>query len=174
MGLTESNRVLVFTNWGTPWYLTSEVISTSSSFSTPLQVECGWSFSAILTKGGEVYVWWPAKGLYKTLIREHDRQTEERARRGQGINDQDGTVECAVWELNADPYPLRDVDADLPKLRPDAPQDHTKITQIAAGDDFLIGLTKGGHVLKVNFFGQDEHFTGPPAGRPRWTYVSNE
>lgn len=174
MALTESYRVMVFTNWGTPHYLESSVISNSSAFTTPLQVECGWSLSAVLTKGGEVYVWWPRKGLFREQIRQHDISTEQLSLEGQRISGNNGVVECVPWEISTDPYPLRDVGDDLPKLHPDAPPDHTKIVKIAAGDGFLIGLTKGGHILKVGFPEEEGSFTGPPMMRPRWSYVSNE
>ncbi|GJJ10996.1 hypothetical protein Clacol_005225 [Clathrus columnatus] len=167
MALTESNRVLVFTNWGTPYYLESPAVH------APIQVECGWAFSAILSRTGEVYIWWPFKGLFKEQIRQHGFETEQRARQGQRIAiPENNVVECVTWEITTDPYLLYDVVDELPKLQPDAKPDHTKIVKIAAGDDFLIGLTKGGHVLKVDFTGQNEDFTGPAMMRPRWRYLS--
>lgn len=129
-------------------------------------MECGWGFSAVLTKGGDVYVWWPLNGVFwnATSLHNEERDGDPSAR----VQAQDGAVHCQTWEVSADPSLIQSVAVALPKLREDDVGE--RIVKIAAGDNFVIGLTDGGHVLKVNFFEGHRSFDNS-LRRPRWQYV---
>jgi SCF-associated factor 1 len=164
--LSSRNRVWVFASWGRPYVLTTPLFSTTDTVSTPLQVECGWSFSAVLTNGGEVYVWWPLDGAFAEMNQAHADQCDGDP--SERVRDGDCVVDCRPWEVALDPWLIRPVAASLPKLKEDG--GGTKIVKIAAGDDFLIGLTEGGHVLKANMPQGHASFSNALL-RPRWEYV---
>lgn len=111
-------------------------------------------------------MWWPLHGEFAALKDAHHEVTD--ADPAQGVRDGDGVVHCRPWEVAKDPWPVRGVAGDLPKLRE---EEGERIVKIAAGDDFLIGLTEGGHVLKVNVNATlvAEELS---SRRPRWEYVS--
>ncbi|KAF8587910.1 RCC1/BLIP-II [Ramaria rubella] len=165
--LSSANRVWSWTSWGLPYVLTTPLLSTSNRFTTPLQVECGWSFSAVLTHGGEVYVWWPFDGELGLL---NDTEEEHANENPEPHDDTSSDIQCHFWEANVAPQQIPNVSSTLPKLLGNDKEPGMKIVKIAAGDDFLIGLTEGGHVLKVDFHDGHTSFNNP-LRRPRWEYM---
>ena len=145
----------MFTSWGRPCVLTTPLLSTFSAFSTPCQVECGWTLLAVLTRGGDVFVWWPLAGDFGQPSMD-------------GVEEHDGVVACRPWETGASPGQIRPVAGPLPHLRGEDGEVGERIVKIAAGDGFLVGLTEGGHVLKADV---RDGFSNP-LRRPTWEYVS--
>jgi len=168
--LSSKNRVWVFTNWGAPCVLTTHLLSTESDFSTPLQTESGWTFSAVLTRGGDVYLFWPTSGTFGELFQANNARLET-ANDTERPHERDGVVQCRPWEINAAPIQAPTVPFGLPTLKGEKKRDNYKLVKIAAGDGFLIGLTDGGHVLRMNF-SNDFHSFAAQFVRPTWEYVS--
>ncbi|KAF9071533.1 hypothetical protein BDP27DRAFT_1391614 [Rhodocollybia butyracea] len=139
--LDSNNQIWTFLNWGRPFRLVSNVL-TSPGF-IPIQVECGWSFSAALTKSGDVVVWWPFSDPLRTAIGmkmiEMDNQGESDA-----LSTDAGVIQCVPWDLEKDPVILP------PYLR---------------FDNALIALTNRGHVLLFDSLGE--------ASRGNWQYLPN-
>ncbi|KIJ49163.1 hypothetical protein M422DRAFT_161543 [Sphaerobolus stellatus SS14] len=167
--LSAKNRVWVFTNWGAPYVLTTELLDPSSDFSTPLQVESGWNYSAVLTRGGDVYLFWPFKGKFQELDKEKYRYFEG-AEQSERPHERDGVVDCRPWEIALAPIQAPHLNIKLPTLREGEKTSDQKIIKIAAGDRFLIGLTDGGHVLWLDLPDDDESFHSQ-FNRPRWEYL---
>jgi SCF-associated factor 1 len=163
--LSSTTRVWVFASWGRPYVLTTPLLSTAHAFSTPLQVESGWMFSAVLTHGGDVYVLWPSHGEFAELRAAHHAQRDDDP--AQRVRDGDGVVYCQPWDVATDPWAIHGPATALPRLGEDE-EVGERIVKIAAGDEFLIGLTEGGHVVKVNVRADDRD----RSRRPRWEYVS--
>ena len=169
MTLDANFTVWNFRSWGRPFKLNSSSLDCSSPKTTPVQIECGDEFSTVLTKSGDVYVWWPFKGTlgdrYLEGMAELDKDESTKA-----IIPQDGTViPCHTWEINEDPVKLPAL-PDLPDLPAtglpeDGRRKETKLIEIAALDDFLVGLTNKGHVLRLDGM-NDEHSVR------LWRYVS--
>lgn len=178
--LSSKLDVYVFRSWGAPYRLASDLLDhTPGSPDAPAQVECGWSFAAVLTRGGSVLVWWPAGGEFHRLweadqerrrnqARDGDDSVQARARSGE-------VIPCQVWEVRENPFRLGDLPSDLPKMKAEETgesEEHrredaeTRIVRIAALDNVVIALTNRGHVLRYRL----EH---EPVWRPgRWEYVS--
>ena len=115
--------------------------------STPVQVESGWSFSSVLTKGGDVYVWWPLNGDMKQLVDARNATMDEEGLHAHAT--EHGIIPCAHWELRKDPYRLPELPR-LPKLDETNAEDiGVCLVKIAALDSHLIGLTNHGHVVKI-------------------------
>lgn len=161
--LDRNNKIWTFVSWGRPFYLSSPIISDPGFI--PIQIECGWSFSSILTQHGEVFVWWPYDGAMAEAIRAKLHEMDETQ---DNVQAQDGVIPCASWALEGVP-PTR-----LPPLPtlPDLPHDQSEkeeiiqLIQIAAFDNNLIGLTNHGHVLKYGSLHNEEQ-----ALQGRWEYV---
>ncbi|KAJ7623151.1 regulator of chromosome condensation 1/beta-lactamase-inhibitor protein II [Roridomyces roridus] len=162
--LDRRGRVWTFTSWGRPWTLSTPHLLRDSR---PIQVECGWAFSSVLTKAGEVFVWWPHSGRIQEQIESHDR-AEDEAHRSEA-RASDGVISCAVWDVKADPYRL----PPLPRL-PDLVatgeenEEEIKIIKIAGLDSHIVALTNQGHVLLFRALeNEDSVQTG------RWHYLPN-
>ena len=116
-------------------------------------------------------MWWPLDGAFGEVSRAHDEARDADAA-GRGLDgvgaDADG-VRCEVWEVGRDPWQVLSVAGVLPRLR-EGEGVGERIVKIAGGDHFLIGLTEGGHVLKVDMRAGEEGFSHA-LHRPRWEYV---
>lgn len=119
----------------------------TTSDSTPVQVESGWSFSSVLTKGGDVYVWWPLNGEMQQLVDARNTAMDEEGLHAHAT--EHGIIPCAHWELSEDPYRLPELPR-LPRLDElNAEDAGAYLVKIAALDCHLIGLTNHGHVVKI-------------------------
>jgi len=168
MALDANSTVWTFRNWGRPFQLVSPLLDCSSPETTPVQVECGKKTSAVLTRSGDVYVWWPFHGTmesrYKEAMTELDKDESTKAI----VPDGRMVIPCYTWEINEDPIKL----PKLPKL-PDLPgtglpeeecRKETKLIQIGFCHSSLVGLTNKGHILQLHRL--DSKYFG------RWCYVS--
>jgi SCF-associated factor 1 len=136
---------------------------------TPVQAECGWSFSSILTQSGDVLVFWPSRGEIGRIYDEENADMDERGDCN-AYGTEDHRIPCVAWPLRADPLRLPPI-PQLPDLgesteeRPKA----TTLIKIAAFDNHLIGLTNKGHVLKFGDLSNEDSFDRTT----RWQYVSH-
>ena len=163
MALDVNSTVWTFKDWGVAIRLVSKSLDCSSPETTPIQVECGQWFSAVLTGSGDVYAWWTSLGTFSTLYWKTRRTGVA------PVTDHDAVIPCQTWELKTDLVKL----SALPDL-PDLPatglpeeerRKETRLIKIAAGDNFLIGLTNKGHVLQLAGLRQEGH-------TQIWDYVS--
>ncbi|KAF7360781.1 RCC1/BLIP-II protein [Mycena venus] len=162
-----SSRVWNFTSWGRPFTLSSPQLLPADS--RPIQVECGWAFSSLLTTSGEVLVWWPLSGSMQAQIEAHDTSMDERHRFG-SKRPVDGVIPCATWDLAAEPARLPGLPS-LPKLTAADNEvvEEIRIVKIAALAAHIVALTNQGHVLM--FFGLDDEDIISTHGR--WQYLPN-
>ncbi|KAJ7442275.1 regulator of chromosome condensation 1/beta-lactamase-inhibitor protein II [Mycena latifolia] len=163
--LDSKGRVWTFTSWGRPFTLSSRHLLRDSK---PLQVECGWNLSSVLTKSGEVFVWWPQSGrMLEQIEAKNASMDEERQFFARALPD--GVIPCATWELEADPARLPPLPS-LPRLSTTGDEDveEIKIIKIAALDGRIVALTNQGHV--VLFRGLENETT---ISRGRWQYLPN-
>jgi len=171
MTLDANSVVWNFRNWGRPFRLVSPLLDCSSPATTPIQIECGWAFSTVLTKSGDVFAWWPFGGTFNDRYRETmielDKDESTKA-----IVPDDGTViPCHTWEINQDPvkFPILPDLPDLPAtgLSEEERRKETKLIKIAAFDNCLVGLTNKGHVLKIDGLTDEDSIQ-------IWRYVSED
>ncbi|KAJ7504381.1 regulator of chromosome condensation 1/beta-lactamase-inhibitor protein II [Mycena galericulata] len=141
--LDSKGRVWTFTSWGRPFTLSSQHLLRDSK---PIQVECGWNFSSVLTKSGEVFVWWPRSGRMQERIEAQDVSMDDG--RQSFAKASAGVIPCATWDLMADPERLPPLPS-LPRLSStgDESEGEVKIRKIAALDAHLVALTNQGHVV---------------------------
>lgn len=162
--LDSQNRVWTFLNWGRPFWSSSRLLMEPSA--KPVQVECGWGFSCILTYLGDVLVWWPFSGIMKDRIesanREMDAQGDKKANQ-----DPHSVIPCATWALDVDPIQLPSIPS-LPDLNNGSIDERgpTRLVKIAGLDRHVIGLTNKGHVLKYGSL--DDELS---VARGSWEYV---
>ncbi|THH05395.1 hypothetical protein EW145_g4827 [Phellinidium pouzarii] len=170
MALDSSGQIWTFISWGRPFRLVTPLLDNSSPDETPVQTECGWSYSAALTASGNVLVWWPfgqsMQHVYNTTMTQMNESGDEQAHATV-----DGMIPCSTWDMQQDPHRL----PPLPSLSElsdsrhtcnESERQETKLVKIAAMDNFLIGLTNKGHVLK---FGDLSNETSLQQGR--WEYL---
>ncbi|KAI0078721.1 RCC1/BLIP-II [Panus rudis PR-1116 ss-1] len=179
--LDVSNLVWNFNSWGRPFRLISDFLNRTSPETTPIQVECGWSFTSVLTASGDVLVWWPTHGTmwdrYLQKNAELDAVEETKAFIGETRNPHNQSesvtgIKCHVWDLVADPVRLPPIPVhDLPEIAATGHSDEvrgqeTKLIKIAGMDNHIIGLTNKGHVLRYSRLqGVDAYRRG------RWEYL---
>ncbi|KAJ7224220.1 regulator of chromosome condensation 1/beta-lactamase-inhibitor protein II [Mycena pura] len=159
-------QVWTFTSWGRPFTLSSAHLLRDSR---PVQVECGWNFSSLLTKSGEVFVWWPLSGTMEQRIAAKNIEMND-ARHFAARALPDGVIPCATWVLEADPERLPPLPR-LPKLTntgDESGDDEIKIIKIAAMDERIVALTNQGHVVLFNNLGSEDTLSSG-----RWTYLPN-
>jgi len=152
MTLDANSAVWTFMSWGRPFRLVSPLLDCSSPETTPIQIECGARFSAVLTRSGDVCVWEPVniERQYDVAIEELDEDESTKA-----IVPEGGTViPCHTWDIHADPVKLPAL-PDLPELPGTGLSEEergkeTKLIKIAAMGYSLIGLTNKGHVLMMD------------------------
>jgi len=154
MTLDANFMVWNFINWGRPFRLVSPSLDCSSPETTPLQIECGWEFSTVLTGSGDVYAWWPFGGTFGDRYQEAVAELDKDESTKVIVPDNETVIPCHTWNINKDPVKL----PILPDL-PDWPATglpeeewgkETKLIKIAAFGNCLIGLTNKGHVLKMD------------------------
>ncbi|KAJ6591576.1 regulator of chromosome condensation 1/beta-lactamase-inhibitor protein II [Mycena vulgaris] len=162
--LDSRGRVWTFTSWGRPFTLSSHYLLRDSK---PVQVECGWNFSSLLTKSGEVFVWWPRSGRMLEQIDAKNASMDEEQQFFAKASD--GAIPCAPWDLEADPDRLPPLPA-LPPLSTTGDEivEETKIIKIAAMDGRIIALTNQGHVLLFSGLENETTFSSG-----RWKYLPN-
>ncbi|KAI0358132.1 RCC1/BLIP-II [Trametes cingulata] len=179
-GLDAASQVWTFTSWGRPFRLSSSLLDKSSPETTPVQVESGWTFSAILTESGDVLIYWPYGGTMKNII---DQKTEELntienpqlhiAAKARVSENDPRVIPCYWWVMHgADPVRLPQIPAHtLPELRGtglarDQLEGETKLIKIAGMDNCIVGLTNKGHVLRYDSLaGEDSYQQG------QWEYL---
>jgi SCF-associated factor 1 len=183
-GLDAHHRVWCFRDWGRPFVLKHPVFDATRPDTRVVQVESGWAFGAALTASGSAYVWHPAHdhmgAIWETKRVELDQLRGENGGEDARALAQGSEIQCYTWIMEGfEPLAL----PELPKLpelhRSDtgAPQP-ASLVQVAAGNQFLIGLTNGGHVVRL-----DLHEINDPGGLAtlreqfrknlrRWEYVS--
>ena len=164
--LDHVNRIWTFTNWGRPFYLSAPVLRDPDY--APKQIECGWAFSALLTKSGDVFVWWPFIGatgeIVESKMREMDAEGDKRSHPDEHI------IPCVTWGLDVVPLRLPAIPS-LPEILDNGVENELYpivLIQIAAFDNNVVGLTNQGHVLKYNSLHSEVEV---PQGR--WEYVSS-
>ncbi|KIM90238.1 hypothetical protein PILCRDRAFT_811954 [Piloderma croceum F 1598] len=162
-GLDANSQIWTFLNWGRPFRLTSSLLDCSTPDSTPVQVECGWAFSSVLTKAGNVYVWFPNDSRMEEIIESHDNTMN--AEHHKAVATPDKVIPCSTWDLNLNPVRLPALPS-LPALV--EIKGETKLIKIAGSDQNLIGLTNQGHVLKFDSLNNELS-----ASRGTWTYLPN-
>jgi len=169
MTLDTNSTVWNFRSWGRPFRLVSPLLDCSSPETTPIQIECGWAFSTVLTKSGDVYAWWPFGDAFEDLYEETMAKLDEDESTKAIVSDDETVIPCYTWEIKVDPTKLP-ILPDLPYLPAtglpaEEWRKETKLIKIAASDNCLIGLTNKGHVLKIDGL-TDEDST------QIWHYVS--
>ncbi|KAF9519464.1 hypothetical protein BS47DRAFT_1468626 [Hydnum rufescens UP504] len=146
IALDAKGQVWLFTSWGRPARILSPVISdTSSAISRVVQAEAGWYNITVLTDSGTVYVEWPF-GAQWELRSMRTMRTAARV-------SEDRRVPCEAWDLHHDLFELPPIPQNLPTLRADTDatvEEDLRLIKIAAGDQFLVGLTNRGHVLRID------------------------
>ena len=150
MALDANSAVWTFKNWGWPVRLISPALDCSSPETVPIQTESGRSFSAVLTKSGDVYAWWPNIGTFNDQYQEGIINHRIRV---DLVPDHEGVIPCRTWELKINLIKLP-VLPDLPDLvaigiSGEEHKEETRLIKIVACNECLIGLTNKGHVLKL-------------------------
>ncbi|PSR71036.1 hypothetical protein PHLCEN_2v13084 [Hermanssonia centrifuga] len=161
-------------SWGRPFRLISPLVDKSSPESTPLQVECGWGFTSILTQSGNVLVFWPQSGRIFDHLQVINSQFDQ-----QGIEtkakisaDHPEVIPCHVWDLQGfDPVILPPIPENLPEiphtgLSVEEQDKPTKLIKISGMDNNIIGLTNKGHVLRFDGLNNENSYS-----RGRWEYL---
>lgn len=169
MTLDANSMVWNFRSWGRPFRLVSPLLDCSSPATTPFQIECGWAFSTVLTKSGDVFAWWPFEGTIEDRHREAMNELDNDESTKAIVPDDGTVVPCHTWEINRDPVKLP-VLPDLPDLpatglSEEERKKETKLIKIAAFDNCLVGLTNKGHVLKIDGLTDEDSIQV-------WRYVS--
>lgn len=169
MTLDANSTVWNLRSWGRPFRLISPLLDCSSPETTPVQIECGWDFSTVLTKSGDVYAWWPSGDAFENQYRRTMAELDLNESTKAIVADNGTVIPCHTWEINKDPVKLP-ILPDLPDLpatglHQEELRKETKLIKIAALDHCLIGLTNKGHVLKIDGL-TDEDFV------QIWHYVS--
>ncbi|KDQ10033.1 hypothetical protein BOTBODRAFT_36653 [Botryobasidium botryosum FD-172 SS1] len=154
------SNIWIFTSWESPYRLVCPELSNTSPETSAAQVEVGSYFVAVLTESAGVYATWPFCGPQ----RDFTLSPSEVSGAGLRVPDdwrQSGTFyDCELWDAHSrllalpqlpdlPPLPLTGYGASL----------SPRITQIAAGNDFLVALTNHGHVLKIDLTG-GQHANG--------------
>ena len=152
MVLDADSTVWTFKDWGRPTRLVSPSLNHSSPETTPIQVECGPWYCAVLTGSGDVYAWWMYRGTFINLCLEASRTAP--------VLDHEGVIPCRTREFEMDPIKLSALPG-LPNLPATGlPEEErtkeTRLIKIAACHDSLIGLTNKGHVLKLDGMGSED------------------
>jgi SCF-associated factor 1 len=162
--LDASNKIWTFTSWGRPFRMTCPVFDDPEF--APVQVECGWMFSCVLVKSGDVFAWWPFSGTLEHQIQRANQQMNKNSNKlARGVN---SVIPCVPWDTDLIPERLPPLPS-LPELEEidTEPRKKTMLVKIAGFDGHIVGLTNKGHVLK--FRGLENEQT---IAQGRWTYVS--
>lgn len=170
MTLDANSTIWNFRSWGRPFRLISPSLDCSSPETTPAQIECGWAFSTVLMRSGDVYAWWPYGGTFEDRYREAMAELDKDNSTKAIVSDDDTVIPCHTWEINKDPIKLP-ILPDLPDLTATGLSEEerrkdTKLIKIAAFDNCLVGLTNKGHVLKIDGLSDEDSIQ-------IWRYVSS-
>ena len=171
--------VWTFTSWGRPFRLSSSLVDKSSPETTPVQVESGWSFSAVLTQSGDVLVYWPFDRTIRNVIEQENAELDgtdnehQITAKARPTPDNPNVIPCYWWVLHGvDPVRLPPIPVErLPQLRPTGLSrdgENAKLVKIAGFDNNIIGLTNKGHVLRYNRLSQEDRYQ-----EGYWQYVSS-
>ncbi|KAG0709314.1 regulator of chromosome condensation 1/beta-lactamase-inhibitor protein II [Suillus ampliporus] len=160
--LDDQHHVWTFLSWGRPFRLNTPALDAISFDSTPAQVESGWHFSSVLTKSGDVYVWWPFTAPLMDVITARNAAMDAAGLKAHAT--EEGVIPCSAWELHEEPTRLLPL-PQLPQLSLSA--EPVKLVKIAALESRLIGLTNHGHVLSISV----ESDLAVRSGR--WEYLPN-
>ncbi|EST07213.1 F-box domain protein [Kalmanozyma brasiliensis GHG001] len=135
VALTTENKILEWRSWGTVWEHQGLDVAGEVT-----QLEAGWSFTALLTHDGAVWVWysdWSADAFTRTYYAGNPRAAMMHA---EPVGHEGRTV------FTVDVTPVQ-----LPPLTPPTDADvQDRIIQIAAGEDFLIALTATGQLYRMD------------------------
>ena len=167
IALDIDGHLWLIANWAQPVRIrTSQLSSDADDANGIRQIEAGWDSVAVLTRVGDVVVFWPFEGALGEIIRE---RREDRSAANVGTV-ADGVVHNVPWDLDLiaqneeQLVTLPDIPHDLPDLL-NEDDDHArrdkyetdgdassrvKLVKIAAGADFIVGLTNRGHVLQLD------------------------
>lgn len=158
VALSTDHELLEWRAWGSVWKL--EDLPASITDPSPAahaieggqapksnikQLEAGWSFSAVLTHTGEVWLWysdWTADEFQRKYYDGHERESMLHA-------DPPGYGDQKVFPLRVEPV-------CLPRIPGEGDAQH--IVQIAAGEDFIVALSASGTLHRI-----DLHLP-PPTG----------
>ncbi|KAG8728735.1 hypothetical protein FRC12_021544 [Ceratobasidium sp. 428] len=146
------NNPWIVRSWGRPAQLVAPALDNERPETSVVQVAAGWDVCAFLTQAGEVSVVFPFHGAFDEIVQ--GREAPEGGEQ-QEVLAQGGQVNVQHWDVQHNPTRLPALPTGLPTLHPptdaDAAQDiPPKLIKIAAGEHFVIGLTDGGHVLKLD------------------------
>jgi SCF-associated factor 1 len=177
VALTATLDIYTFLSWGRPYRMVTDLLSKDPhSPDAPVQIECGWAFSAVLTHGGRVLVWWPFNGALKQTYDEQTQAMEEQIRQGETrlrAPASNGEVHCHLWDVQTNPFLLPDIPGNLPTLNGTGEAEEvrkkdpeTRLIKIAGADNMLIGLTNRGHVLKYGHLAGEHEYR-----QSSWQYV---
>ncbi|KAG2157788.1 regulator of chromosome condensation 1/beta-lactamase-inhibitor protein II [Suillus bovinus] len=144
--LDDQHHVWTFLSWGRPFRLVTPAFDATTLDSTPALVESGWNFSSVLTKSGDVYVWWPFAAPLKDIIAARNIAMDAAAD-SKAYATEDGVIPCSTWELREEPTKLPPL-PPLPEL-PLESAEPARLIKLAALESRLIGLTNHGHVLSI-------------------------
>jgi len=170
-------NIWIFTSWMNPYRLVCPELSNTSPETNVAQVEAGSYFVAVLTESGGVYATWPFSGPQRDASFSDD-----------GFEFDTGEIpQTLTIAIVCQPRDVHSRLLTFPNL-PDLPAlplaEHTlvessspRLVKIAAGNDFLVALTNGGHVLKIDLTG-GQHANGlaklqekVTAGEVCWEYL---
>lgn len=186
--LDSDGKVWIFTRWGRPSIMTSDILNESGA-GRVVQVECGWVSVAMLTASGKVYVIWPFAEAdeFCQQSTKRDEELDKKAGAAEIADETKKVVPCTSIEILAAPLLLPDIPQNLPKFLPEAEEGDVKpirLIKVAAGDQYLIGLTNQGHVLSIDLPDRGNGFEQGVGGgiawfkgqlrrtRIEWVYVS--
>lgn len=171
MVLDAKSTVWTFVNWGRPFRLLSPLLDCHAPDTTPLQIECDWTFCTILTKAGDVLVYWPYSGGLNRQIEQTETDLNQQGDKN-AYPTEDHCIPCVTTVIEADPFRLPPIPTTLPDLVNGLSEEErdaeTRLIRIAAYDNTLVGLTNKGHVLKFANLANERIFRST-----RWEYVSS-
>ncbi|CAE6403869.1 unnamed protein product [Rhizoctonia solani] len=166
-----SRNIYILLQWGRPIRLDAPALDGNRPESKVVQVDAGWDVCTFLTEAGVVFAIFPFHGSFSERAEERRIQTNTQP----AVTQQGGEVPCVCMDVQHHPTRLPPIPGDLPTLHPNAlkPDVPPKLIQIAAGDKFVVGLTDGGHVLKLDLPTYDESELGRiiTRGDLHWNYL---
>jgi SCF-associated factor 1 len=147
-GLDQEGKVWCFISWGLPYIFAPTILDRTYQGSEVIQVECGWSFASALTASGTVVVW-NLSGKAGEVYDRLDEEMDEKEFEGAKVVEVDGVIQCHTWTMReVEPLVLPEL-PKLPSLKTGETGNY-RIVKIAGGDQFILALTDGGHVLKLD------------------------
>jgi SCF-associated factor 1 len=138
-----------------------------------------------LTQSGSVLIEWPFEGALNDKIQDYHAERAQGPDGGEDTLKNGSTLlECPTWEIDHVLLELPSIPTDLPHLEKstgaayggDSIVEELKIVKIAVGESFVVGVTNGGHVLKIDLkFEEDPEEVRDRLRRrlTQWVYVSS-